>query len=78
MVDVFDEGTQIRLIAELPGVAEEKIEVEANGDIVNLSASNGERKYAREVLLPARVKAEPVKSTYKNGILEITLQKESA
>jgi HSP20 family protein len=78
MVDVFDEGTQIRLIAELPGVAEEKIEVEANGDILTLSASDGERKYAKEVLLPARVKAEPVKRTYKNGILEVTLQKESA
>jgi HSP20 family protein len=76
MVDVFDEAGRILVIAELPGVAENEIKVEVDGDILNLTASGRERKYAREVLLPAEVKREPVKQSYKNGILEITLEKE--
>lgn len=77
ITDVFDEGDYIHVVAEIPGVAKEKIKVEASGDILNLSASNGGRKYAREVLLPARVKADSVKTVYRNGILEITLEKEA-
>lgn len=75
MVDVFDEKDYILVIAEMPGVSEDKIKIDVIGDIVNLTASNGDRKYAREILLPGKVKTDSIKSTYKNGILEITLEK---
>lgn len=77
IVDIFDEGNHILVIAELPGVSENKIKIEAAGDILNLNASDGNRKYAKEILLPCKVKPSPMKSAYKNGILEITLEKES-
>jgi HSP20 family protein len=77
MVDIFDEEERILVIAELPGVSESEIKIEVTGDILNLAASNGDRKYAREILLPGKVKADSLKTTYKNGILEITLEKES-
>jgi HSP20 family protein len=76
MVDVFDEPDHILVIAELPGVSENEIKLEVSGDILNLSASDKDRKYAREILLPGKVKSESVKTSYNNGILEITLEKE--
>jgi len=76
MVDIFDEKDHITVIAELPGVSESDIKIEVAGDILNLTASNKDRKYAREVLLPAKVKRESMKTSYNNGILEITLEKE--
>lgn len=75
IVDVFDEEDHILVIAELPGVSVEEIKVEVAGDILNLTASNKDRKYAKEILLPNKVKKEGMKSVYKNGILEITLPK---
>jgi HSP20 family protein len=75
MVDIFDEKDRILVIAELPGVLEDKIKIEVAGDILHLSASDGDRKYAKEILLPSKVKPESVKSSYKNGILEIILEK---
>ena len=75
MVDVFDEKDHILVITELPGVSEEDIKVDIEGDILKLTAFNKDRKYAKEVLLPAKVKKEGMKSTYKNGMLEITLPK---
>jgi HSP20 family protein len=76
MVDVFDEKDHILVIAELPGVAENEINIEVVGDILNLTASDKDRKYAKEILLPGKVKLESVKTAYNNGILEITLEKE--
>ncbi len=76
MVDVFDEKDHILVVAELPGVSEEEIEIEASGDILKLTASGKSRRYAREILLPCKVKAESLKSSYKNGVLEINLEKD--
>jgi HSP20 family protein len=76
MVDIFDEEDHILVIAELPGVSQDEIKIEVVGDILNLSACGTDRKYVKEMLLPSKVKAETLKTAYKNGILEITLEKE--
>ena len=75
VVDVFDEEAEVLVIAEMPGVAEEKIKIDVKGDVLNISAENKDRKYAKEVLLPCAVDAEATKVSYKNGIVEITLPK---
>jgi HSP20 family protein len=74
LVDVFDEDEEIVITAELPGVGEEEIHVQVQDDILSLETS-GERKYAKEVLLPAPVDAATLQQSYKNGILEIRLRK---
>lgn len=78
LVDIFDERGRILLVAELPGVDEKDIKIEIEGDILKLTATGKGHKYAREVLLPARVNSETMKSTYKNGVLEIHLRKSKA
>jgi len=73
--DVFDEKEEIRVYAEMPGVNQEDIKVDLKGDILDISAQSGDRKYHKEVLLPAKVKPETITSSYKNGILEIRMKK---
>jgi HSP20 family protein len=75
LVDIFDEGQEIVIVAELPGVAEEDIRAEAQDDILSLETT-GEHKYAKEILLPEAVDATTLQKTYKNGILELRLKKE--
>jgi len=74
LVDLFDEAEEILIVAELPGVQEEEINVELKDDILRLETS-GERKYAKEILLSDPVNPTSLTKTYKNGILEIRLQK---
>ncbi|MDO9065991.1 MAG: archaeal heat shock protein Hsp20 [Chloroflexota bacterium] len=74
LVDVFDESQEIVVAAELPGVGEEEIRVAVQDDILSLETT-GERKYAKEILLSGPVDAATLKKTYKNGILELRLQK---
>jgi HSP20 family protein len=75
IVDVFDEGEQLMIIAELPGVEESGIHLEVNGDILDLTAEGKDRKYSKEVLLPLPVAADAMESSYKNGILEVRFKK---
>jgi len=75
MVDVFDEGDHLMVIAELPGVEESDIHLDVEGDILSLKAEGKDRKYSKEVLLPAEVEADSMETQYKSGILEIKLTK---
>lgn len=75
MVDIFDEGKEILLVAELPGISETAIRTELNEDILTLSAEENGKKYYKEILLPSPVKAETLRKTFKNGILEIRFEK---
>ena len=63
MIDVFDEQDHILVIAELPGVSENEIKIEVAGDILNLIASDKDRKYAKEILLPGKVKPDSAKTS---------------
>ncbi|MBA2679246.1 MAG: Hsp20/alpha crystallin family protein [Ktedonobacteraceae bacterium] len=75
LVDVFDEKDHILLIIELPGIEEEHITTSISGDIFTLVAANGDRKYSKEVVLPKDIDASTMKKKYKNGVLEIRINK---
>jgi HSP20 family protein len=75
MIDVFDEGDHLLVIAELPGVDADDIRFEVDGDVMTLSAARGERKYRKEVLLPAPATAKGASPSYRNGVFEIRLPK---
>ncbi len=76
MVDVFDEGQEVVVVAELPGVGEDEIHVEVQDDILSLETT-GERKYAKEIMLSEPVDAATLRKAYKNGILELRLKKKA-
>ena len=75
ITDVFDEDQEIRVYAEMPGVNEADIKLDLTEDILDISAQTGDRKYNKEVLLPAKVQADTMTSSYANGILEIKVKK---
>jgi len=75
ITDVFDEKEEIKVYAEMPGVKEEDIKLDLKGDILDISAQTGDRKYHKEVLLPAKGKPETLTSSYKNGVLEAKMKK---
>lgn len=75
ITDVFDEKEEVKVYAEMPGISEEDIKLDLKGDILDISAQSGDRKYHKEVLLPAKVAPETLTSTYKNGILEAKMKK---
>ena len=74
LVDVFDEGCEIVITAVLPGVREDEITIEQR-DAVLAIASHGERRYAKEVLLPGAIDGSSLQKKCNNGVLEIRARK---
>jgi HSP20 family protein len=95
-LDSFVNGAQFTIRVDLPGIEPESIDIRVVGGILTIKGSreeNHESRHAqyyrretrygvfeRTVQLPEGVKAEDLKATHKNGVLELTatLPKEGA
>ena len=75
LVDVIEDKDTITVVAEVPGVSKEDIDVKIKGRTLVISAASGDRKYYKEVELPADVKPETAKASYRNGVLEVKIMK---
>jgi len=74
IIDLFEEKGTTQIIAEMPGIDQEDIVVEAKDDIIIISASTNLRKYQKEVLLSRAVNQKNMEWSYKNGVLAITIK----
>jgi HSP20 family protein len=77
LVDVVDGDKQVRIIAEIPGAKKEGIEMSVRDRTLTISADTNERKYMKELQLPEDAVVDGAKSTFINGILEVTFPKRS-
>jgi len=75
LVDVFEENDVVKVVAEVPGVEKEDINLNATEDTLVISVKAPQRKYYKEVDLPAHVDPNSAKASYKNGVLEVILKK---
>jgi HSP20 family protein len=73
LVDVVSSGKDVRVIAEMPGVNKEDISVTVTEKSLTISVDREDRRYYKELELPGIVDPKGAKSTYNNGVLEITL-----
>jgi HSP20 family protein len=74
-VDVHDEGESIRLVADLPGVEKEAIDLKCDGETLTIAASGPEREYDERIRLPVRVDERSAQATFNNGVLQVTFDK---
>ena len=73
-VDIFDEKDYVKIIAEMPGIEESDIKIDLVKDNLAISVDTPERKYHQKLKLPCEPKGK-LEKTYKNGILEIKINK---
>jgi HSP20 family protein len=90
-VDIYEEGDNIVLKSEMPGMSKEDVEVNLTENTVTIS---GEKKkeeklekknyyrlersfgsFKRSFALPEEVQSDKAKATFKNGVLEIRVPK---
>jgi len=74
-VDVYDEDDAIRLVADLPGVEKDAIDLKCDGEMLTISAASNRREYDERVRLPARVDEHSAQASFRNGVLEVTFEK---
>lgn len=90
-VDLKEEENQFVLLADMPGMAKEDMDIHVENNVLTLQ---GERRFAEEAekqsyhrveraygkfvrsfALPTRVQADAISASYKDGILEVMIPK---
>ena len=77
IVDIFDEGNRILVVAEVPGADEHSIRVELEDHTLKLSARGKFRDYKGRVGLPAETSPASLAWTLNNGVISLTLAREN-
>lgn len=90
-VDVIDSDENVEVMAELPGVKKEELDISVSDNTLTIrgSTSHEETKeqgeyhrreirrgeFSRTVVLPAPVNGDQAKASFENGVLKISLPK---
>jgi HSP20 family protein len=70
-VDIHESEDVVRVIADLPGVEKDGIDLKCDGEMLTISASSDHREYDERVRLPTQVDEQSASATYNNGVLEV-------
>ncbi|MXR42434.1 Hsp20 family protein [Halobaculum sp. WSA2] len=71
-VSVYEEGQTLRLVADLPGVEKDGIDLQCDGRTLTISAEGAGRRFDERVRLPVRVDEHSASASFNNGVLEVT------
>jgi len=75
LVDVMDQKDHLMVVAEMFGVPEKGIRVDATPNTLTINVNTVDGEYHKEVKLPTSVKTETAQIAYKKGLLEVKLEK---
>ena len=75
LIDVTTTDNEVKVIVEMPGVSKDKIKINTYNNTVEVKSEDPRRKYHRTIKIPSETDTETAKSTYNNGILEISFNK---
>ena len=71
-INVYDK--EVKVVLEMPGVSKEHIKIQAYNNSVEVSCDHPQIKY-QVIDIPRVADIKTIRSTYKNGILEIVFKK---
>ncbi|MGN6347551.1 MAG: archaeal heat shock protein Hsp20 [Candidatus Nitrosocosmicus sp.] len=75
LADVNVTDNEVKVVLEMPGVKKESIKVNAYDGKIEVLSNDPQRKYHKTIEIPQEIDIESAKSSYNNGILEVTFNK---
>lgn len=74
-VDIYKQDDTVRLVADLPGVEKDSLELQCDGEILTIRAATDGRETTERIQLPARVDEHSAEATFNNGVLQVTFDR---
>lgn len=91
-VDVAETHDMLVIIAPVPGVEPENIDIHLDGDVLTIRGTRGRNlvktvehfyseecfwgNFSRSIILPVEVKSDEAQAQFKNGMLTLTIPKQ--
>jgi len=75
LADVITFSNKVQVVIELPGVEKKDIKLIGTENSMIVSVDTPQREYYKKLEMPVKVDPKTAKSLYKNGVLEVTIQK---
>jgi HSP20 family protein len=76
-MDIHEGNEEVRVVADIPGVNKDDIELKCDGRTLHLTAASDSREYREQVSLPTAVDEHSAQATYNNGVLEVVFDRDS-
>jgi len=73
--NLHESDDEIRVIADIPGIEKEAIDLQCDGETLHLDANASDRQYNERISLPGRVDEHSADATYNNGVLEVVFER---
>lgn len=74
-VDVHTTEDTVRVVADIPGVEQEDLTLQCDGDNLTIGASTERRQFEERISLPVSVDEQTATASFNNGILEVELER---
>jgi HSP20 family protein len=75
LVDITTTDNEVKVVIEMPGINKNNIRINAYDQTLEVKSDDPKRKYHKSIEVPPETDIETARSTYNNGILEITFKK---
>jgi HSP20 family protein len=75
LVDIIENHNNVAITVEVPGVEKKDIDLNMEDEKLEIKVDCPDRKYHKFIDLPCNVKPKTTKATYKNGVLDIEVEK---
>ena len=75
LTDVMEGDEDVFITVEIPGVEKEDIDLNITESTLDINVNSPNRKYHKSINLPCSINPTKSRATYKNGILDITLER---
>ncbi|HVM45333.1 MAG TPA: archaeal heat shock protein Hsp20 [Candidatus Thermoplasmatota archaeon] len=73
--DVIEGEKEVSVTVELPGVEKGDVSLKVADESVTVRVDKGQRRYHKQIRLPCKVVPNTAKATFKNSILDVTVQR---
>jgi HSP20 family protein len=75
LIDISSTDNEVKIVAEMPGISKDKINVNAYDKYVEIKSEDPNRKYHKKIEVPEDIDINNARSNYNNGVLEINFKK---
>lgn len=76
-ITVHEYDDRIAVVADIPGVDREDIDLHCDGRNLAIRASSDPRPFFKRVDLPTYVDDQSIRTSFNNGVLEVTLDRDN-